>query len=478
LGASLATQVVVGIDAGTTSAKAVVVDAAGRECATGSSDPIRCDTSEPGGSEQDPEEIWRAVVTSVRRALEQVPGTVEVLAVAIGAQSGSVVPIGRDGTAYAAVTWMDTRSRPLVETWTNAMVARIRHTSGWSPSPGLGLATIQWLLDSGVVGDASRWASVDDFLVHRLGGGWTTNPSNATGMQLMDVATLEWSDELCTLCGVEPAQLSRIVSSGSDTGCVGSDAATAMQISPRARLIVGGHDQATASLGLGATEPGDVVLSAGTAWVLSIVTDRIAVGDLPAAFNLSPHVVPSRWSASQYLGGLGAVIAWCLESVGSVGFSARDVARDPRMDQPYFLPSVHDADRMGWGRFVSPSEPVDPADRVRAVFESCAFEVRSAVEAMPRSIPITERPLIFVGGGSRSEALSQIIADVLGRDLAVYPDASWPAFGAARLAAQSRGWTAPRPTASTPTVITHRPDRTRMYEQRYQIYKKLETSDD
>ncbi len=472
-------QVVVGIDAGTTSAKAVVIGAGGLEVASGSSDPIPTDTSAPGGSEQDPEHIWRAVTTAVRRALEQIPHAVDVRAVAVAAQSGSVVPVCHDGVPSPAVTWMDTRSRPLVDEWTGSVVARIRDASGWSPSPGLGLATISWLLDAGVGGSGGgRWASVDDFLLHRLGGGWTTNPSNAAGMQLMDVGALEWSVELCTLCGVEPAQLSRIVSSGTDVGCVGRDAAEALGISARARLIVGGHDQACASLGLGAVEPGDVVLSAGTAWVLSIITNQIAIADVPAAFNLSPHVVSSRWSASQNLGGLGAAIAWCLESFGPGESWERVLMADgPHPDQAYFLPAVHNADRTGWGRFVGPTD-VAPADHVRAVFEACAFEVRSAVERAPGSAPMTDQPIIFVGGGARSVALGHTIADVLGRDLAVYPDTSWPALGAARLAADSQGWVPTISAANLPTAIAHRPDQNPVYEQRYRTYQQLETPDD
>lgn len=475
-----ARQVVVGIDVGTTSVKAVVVDAGGREIASGSSDPIPTDISVPGGSEQDPEEIWQAVSAAVHRAREQVPGSAEVLALAVAAQSGSVVPIGQAGVASRAVTWMDARSRPLVDSWTRSALARIRAASGWVPSAGLGLATISWLLDTSEgVSDVQRWASVDDFLMHRLGAEWITNPSNAAGMQLMDVASLEWSDELCTLCGIEPALLSRIVPSGSDAGRVAPDAAEAMAISPTARLIIGGHDQACAALGLGAVEPGDIVLSAGTAWVLSIITGRVPVAEIPASYNLSPHVVPSRWSASRNLGGLGAAIAWCLESAGPAERLERDLMADgPHLAQPHFLPAIHDARRTDWGRFTGPSEPGAAVDRVRAVFEACAFEVRAATEHAPTSALATGQPIVFVGGGSRSVALAQTIADVLGRDLVAYPDASWPAFGAARLAADSQGWNAPLPTASDPTVVTHRPDRASIYEQRYQTHRQLETSDD
>ena len=77
-----------------------------------------------------------------------------------------------------------------------------------------------------------------------------------------------------------------------------------------APLIVGGHDQACTALALGATEPGVVVVSVGTAWVLTAVTGPVPVDELPPDLNLSPHVVEGRWSASQNLGGLGEMLSW------------------------------------------------------------------------------------------------------------------------------------------------------------------------
>jgi sugar (pentulose or hexulose) kinase len=469
-------RVVIGVDAGTTSAKAVVVDSHGREVAAGRSDPIRTDTNAPGGSEQAPDEIWDAVVTAVRRAVAEASESVEVVTMAVAAQSGSVVPIDGDGVPGRAVTWMDTRSRPLVDSWPLVQQERIRAISGWSAATGLGLATISWLQDAeSGRSDAQRWASVDDLLVHRLVGEWITNPSNAVGMQVMDVVRLEWSDELCGWCGIDATQLSRIAPSGADAGVIDPTAASLMGISPGARLIIGGHDQACAALGLGAIEPGAIVLSAGTAWVLSIITGRVLVDEIPAAFNLSPHVVPSCWSASRYLGGLGAAIGSVLESAGPVDELEQVLVTDePHADQPYFAPEIHSAGRTEWGRFTGPTEPRRPADRVRAVFEACAFEVRAAVEE--GDVGPADDPIVFVGGGSRSTALARIIADVLQRDLAVHADASWPALGAARLAGAALGWPSPA-AAGDSTRVAARADRRATYDQRYRTYRDLMTGD-
>ena len=401
---------VLGLDAGTTSAKAVAVDRAGQILAAAGSDRIATRSTPDGGSEQDPAEIWQALTAAGRRAVEDLGPGVRVAALAVAAQSGSVIPVPARGRVERAVTWMDTRSRSLVESWPPEAAARIRAVSGWMPTSGVGLSSIVWLRaagsdpsaeeDSALVDPSAeedsalvdRWASVDDYLVFRLTGQWATNPSNAAGMQLMEVSTRAWSNELCSFAGIGPSMLSPIRESGSFAGALTGEAASALGLDAGTPVVVGGHDQACAALGLGVADPGDLFLSAGTAWVLTVVTDRADVGELPQALNLSPHVVPGRWTASENLGGLGAMLA--------------------------------------------ETPPAQARDR----FEACALRVRRALEEAGE-MAAGSGDLILVGGGTRFSELVEVIADAIGRPVATRPEATWPALGAARLAGAALGWT-------------------------------------
>ena len=391
--------VVLGLDAGTTSAKAVAVDRAGQILATAGSDPIATRSTPDGGSEQEPDEIWRALTTAARRALHELGPGVRVAALAVAAQSGSVIPVPPRGRAERAITWMDTRSRSVVESWPPEVAARIRALSGWTPTSGVGLSSIAALRapdsDLRASGDpipVVRWASVDDHLMFRLTGQWATNPSNAAGMQLMEVATRTWSNELCRLAGIDPSLLSPIRESGTAAGGLAREAAAALALDADTPVVMGGHDQACAALGLGVVDPGDLFLSAGTAWVLTAVTDRADVAALPPGLNLSPHVVPGRWTASENLGGLGAMLA------------------------------------------------ETPPARTRTAFETCARKVRQALEGAGEFAD-GDGELIMVGGGTRFVELVELIADAIGRPVATRPEATWPALGAARLAGAALGWT-------------------------------------
>ena len=89
------------------------------------------------------------------------------------------------------------------------------------------------------VDSMARWASVDDYLMFRLTAQWVANPSNAAGMQLMDVSTRAWSDELCRLAGVDRSMLSPMVESGCVAGGLTADASDALAIAACHVLLEG-----------------------------------------------------------------------------------------------------------------------------------------------------------------------------------------------------------------------------------------------
>ena len=468
------TAVVIGLDAGTTSIKMVAVDTEGIIQASACSDPIPTQIPSPGASVQQPSAIWNALATACQRGMSTLDRSTPVAALALAAQSGSVIPMGGfNGEGDASlITWMDTRSRELVHSWDASTQTTIRTISGWAPSPGLGLSTISWVR-AGATVEPRRWAAVDDFLIHELTGSWITNPSNAAGMQLMDVSSLEWSAELCEIAGVKISALSVLSPSGKQAGHLTAIAAETMQLPQATPVVIGGHDQSCAALGLGITTPGSALLSLGTAWVLTMVTNRANATAVPHSFNLSPHVVPDRWSVSKSLGGLGAALASEIASEQSDLDTELDRS-SPNIDDPYFLPALHDANRISWGQFTGPTTP-NRIERLRAVIEACAFEARLTLEQASPSVLVHE--LTVIGGGTNSRYLTQQIADATGVPLAVRREASRPALGAAMLAAGSRGWpTFNNPTTPTATILPSLPYNETM-DKRYAEYRRLTSGD-
>jgi sugar (pentulose or hexulose) kinase len=105
---------ILGLDIGTTATKGVLFDLSGAELATAEqSYPLQ--TPQPGWVEQNPEEVWQALVRIVRLIVAQAGSGTDILAVALSAQAGSLIPVKENGTPiYPIITWMDQRAEGLV----------------------------------------------------------------------------------------------------------------------------------------------------------------------------------------------------------------------------------------------------------------------------------------------------------------------------------------------------------------------------
>lgn len=466
---------VIGLDIGTGSVKAVATDADGKVIGEASSPPLITSAPTPGASEQDPAQLLASVDDAVTRAMRFAPDC-RVAAIAAAAQSGSLIAIDTKGVPARVVTWMDTRSAAVVGRWRPAERKLIRELSGWNASPGLGLSTIAWLRKSEPLtfAAAARFASVDDLVTHHLTDEWSTNPSNASGMQLMDVVTRQWSERLCEFVGITADRLSPIVATGSQIGVVSERAAATLGLAPTATVVAGGHDQACAALALGVVAPGTVFLSAGTAWVLTTTTTQCDVASLPNGISLSPHFLDKQWSASRHIGALGAAIVW---AIGELGVSAGDLdtmlhSHSPAPDDPFFLPALDDPHRVAWGRFTEGSTAAATvAARAWAVLESAAFEVRHELELLA-SLFVTTETLVVVGRAA-SPLVCRLIASACDICVVRRDEMSWPALGAAQIAASTLGWSAPDSDPNRREQVEPHPSLRDALALRYLEYRRL-----
>ncbi len=439
---------IIGIDVGTTNAKAVLFDLAGTElasaeCAYGLSAPY------PGWAEQDPEEVWRAII-HILRALAKVKSARPV-ALAVSSQSGTLIPADAKGDPiYPAITWLDGRSEEIVQQWSRQGDAeRIRQITGWNPHPGLPLATLAWLAQHhpALAHSAQRWLCMNDFVVHRLCGQFFTNPSNAGVTQMMDPAMGIWSAELCDLAGVRPNQLSPVVQTGALLGMLRPAVASETGLPTGIPILNGGHDQGCTAMALGVMNTSQALLACGTSWVVTSVVGVYSARHVPAELDLNPHVIPCGQTASQSLGGLGAGLEWLVNMCWAElptrdeRYGALDLALGatrPGGDGLLFLPlsGGHAAPAgLQQGGWVNLQLGHTRAHLARAVMEGAAFELRLALESLNRAgMPVHE--LWMVGGATRSPLWSCLVAEVTGFPLRVTRTANLPAAGAAMLA----GW--------------------------------------
>jgi xylulokinase len=448
-------ELFIGLDVGTTATKALLFDLDGRVLASATCG-YRLLTPQPDWVEQDPEEIWQAVVKALRSITRECGPHDHLVALGQSSQGGTTIPVdARGGPLHQAFSWMDQRAGPEAEQVRAAWGAEaLQHLTGWPLMSGLPLNHIAWYRRNCPVEFAAtaRLLFVNDFIGQRLTGQYCMNPSDASITQLMNLATGDWDNRLLEVAGIERRQLSPIQPSSTAVGLLTQSASEATGLPPGMLVVNGAHDQYCAAVGTGVTRPGQVLLSCGTAWVTLAVPESLEVG-LHSGLAISRHAVENRWGAIRSLGGVGASLEWLLDNVwgGAQAGAERGqlyqalnagVARvSAGAEGVLFLP-LAGGHAAGYGSarggFLNLALEHSRDHLARAVMEGTVFELRWAIEEMrAKGIQVTK--LVMVGGAAKSSAWPQIVADVLGISVAMPEVKDAAACGAAILAGVGAG---------------------------------------
>lgn len=447
-------SLLLGVEVGTSTIKAVVYDLDGVERVTARR-PVALLTPQPGWAEQDAGELWRALLAILREVTAASASHGRIAALALAAQAGSIVPVDRQGAPLAPlVTWLDQRAAPIVAEWReHGSNARIREISGWHPHAGLGLAIAAWLTRNApqLATRTAHYLDVQGFLLQHLVGRPITDFSEAAELLLFDRSARAWSPELCALAGIVVTQLGAVIPAGTLAGPLLPDVAATVGLPPDVLVVAGGQDQCCAALGMGIVAPGELMLASGTAWVLTALTSSPDLGQLPPGMDLNFHVAPGVYTASQLLGGFGAVVEWWLKILypdDAARYAALDAAlQSPGYSDLYFLPlggSVQAGSAQGG--FLGLRLNHTPEEMVVALCQGIGYEVRWALDVLAAAHLPAQR-LWMSGGATHSPHWPALLAAITGVPVQVAHGANWPARGAALLAANGAGLLGDLPAA-------------------------------
>ena len=481
-------ETILSLDIGTTMAKGVVFDLEGSELAIVEK---RLSLIKPrsGWVEMNPEEIWEKVLGIIHQLANVIDPNCFIKALSLSTQGGSMVSVKKDGTpSYNLITWLDRRSQPLVDEWERQGIDRkIKQISGWSPSAGLPLCSIVALRQyhPDIFRESARFLSLNDFLAYQLTRSYVTNPSMAGEMLLVDIRSGEWNEELCSLAGIQVSQLSTILSSESVIGEILPSVCKAAGLPMGTPLFTGGQDHSCEALALGLRSAGDFWLACGSAWVLNVVADIADQETFPPEMCLNFHVLPERWVASQFLGGLGAGFEWWLEQCWQGSLSSQQSSRQvtlesldlalaktkPGSSDLLAFPvsgAQHGRSRVPGG-FIGLRIDHTAADMGRAIMEGAAFELRMALEEIKEN-DYSVKQLWMIGGASHSAYWPQILADVTNIPILISQYRHGPALGAAILAARGLGFLDDYPNWISAKVVPVNLELTSFYDQRFSAY--------
>lgn len=431
-----------GLDLGTGSVKALVLDDNGAALAVASA-PVPVHAPLPGWAESAPLDWWSSVKAAVGEVLART--SAPIMAVGLAGQMHGVVMARSDGTALRpAIISLDSRAKSDLAAY-RSLPPPLLASLGNPLVPGMAGPLLRWLArnEPAVVGRADWALQPKDWVRLRLVGEAGTEPSDASGTLLFDLERNTWSLPVVAALGLRSALLPPLGQSSAVAGTLLGAPAKELGLPEGTPVAFGCADTAAALVGAGLYDPAAVQLTVGSA--AQVVALRLSPEPDPhLRYHLFASAVEGRWYALAAVQAAGVVLSWVLralqatweeayEMLEAVPAGARGVIFLPHLAGAR-SPSMNSAARAGfWGLELRH----DRADMVRAAFEGVAFSVAEAAAALPEFAPASTVHL--AGGGTLHPSWRQLLCDLLDKHLSIVEVPDTSARGAALVAARSIG---------------------------------------
>jgi xylulokinase len=415
------TDVLVGIDVGTSGVKALALSPTGEVLARAEKEyPLS--TPQPGWAEQDPEDWW-AATESVLDELGVEPVSIGLS----GQMHGLVVLDGSGRVLRPAILWNDQRTQAECEEIERRFgLDRLIELTGNRALAGFTAPKLLWLRKH----EPDTFARIrhvllpKDYVRFRMTGEQAIDVADASGTLLFDVGNRRWSDEV--LAALElPREWLPAAYECTDIAAAG--------------------DQAAGALGVGVDGPGALSVVLGTSGVVFSALPEYRP-EPEARLHTFCHAVPGTWHAMGVMLSAAGSLQWLRGALGGAPYEAllhEADAWDPGVEGLLFQPYLQGertphADPDARGAFVGLTLRHDRGALVRATLEGVAYGLRDSLELL-RSLGADVEIGRVSGGGARSELWLRIVASVLGVPLERTIAEEGAAFGAALLGGVKHG---------------------------------------
>ncbi|MCX5512732.1 xylulokinase [Kaistia algarum] len=442
---------VLGIDIGTSSVKALLIDAEARVVGVGRGAYPTAQPA-PGLSEQDPEDWKSAAIVAVRAALAGAEARVE--AISFSGHMSAPVLLGEDGAALAAChTIADQRSVGEIALIDAALTADIAARTGNFPAAHLTLPKLLWWKrHHPEIFARTRFVLMPkDYLRLWMTGDIAADPTDSGNSMLFDASRRDWAEDLAKRAGIGAARLPRLREPGEIAGALLPGPAEALGLAAGLPVVTGAADMAAMLLGSGVDLAGDVAVTIGTSANVIAGLSRVEPS-LIGAMNVEPGLAPHElYAIGSHFGGGGALgwLAGLLSGaerpdpavLAPVSLTAEGIAlgSEGLIFLPYLSgggsPSFDPAAR---GAFLGLAMKHGSAHMLRAIVEGVTCDLGASLDLFAGLAP--RRRILFSGGGSRIAFWPQLLADMSGLPVVNASASDASALGAALIAGVGIGW--------------------------------------
>jgi gluconokinase len=442
-----------GVDIGTTSTKTVVFTLDGQVVAQHAVEyPLLCIA--PGMAEQQPQQIYQAVLDSIGNAVRAANASAaEVALVSFSAAMHSVIALDQDNQLLTnSITWADNRASVWARRIRDEFDGQaIYQRTGTPIHPMSPLCKLMWLRHehADIFQRAARFVGIKEYVFFRLFGRWLVDYSIASATGMFNLQELNWDRGALALLGVRVEQLSPPVPT---TECLqGLDGGVAQQLGLRTDtpFVIGANDGVLSNLGVNAVAPGQVAVTIGTSGAMRSVIDRPMTD--PSGRTFCYALTQQHWVVGGPVNNGGNIFRWVRDELATAeAQQARLAGRDPYdalteiaanvapgaeglLFHPYLAGErapLWNADLRG--SFFGLALHHRKEHMIRAALEGVIFNLYSILPAVEALIGPTRR-MMATGGFARSALWRQMMADIFNREVEVPQSVESSCLGAAVL---------------------------------------------
>lgn len=478
-----------GIDIGTSSCKAVVFNADGRQATPRAVRNYEIIALSPGFAELDPSIVMRCCFEVISEAAKG--ASEKIAAICVSSQGEAFTPIGMDGRALDnAMVSSDSRSLECMNAFTTLFGSeKLYRITGHTPSTLFSLFKLLWLKKNKprVFAGARKFLCFEDLLAFSLGVEPAMGQPLAGRTMLFDIAKHEWSHEILDAIGLSSDKLARVLPSGSAAGRIPDQYASALGLPHGVKFVAGGHDQTLGALGAGAFEAGDAMYAAGSVECICPVIPELTLSQTLFRNNLCSYdyPLPGYWTTVAYSLTGSNLIDYFRNTLGngsdySTLTGEMPECPTPLLTLPYFTPSGtpyfdQETPACIYGMRMTTSR----GELFKGMLEGIALEMKLNLSILEES-GIHIKRFMTAGGGCRNPHLIQLKADVLNRPLMCPVVEETGCRGAALLAQSAdeniRVTELPHLRIENGKNIMPRHEHVQFYEEKFEKYKQFSSS--
>jgi xylulokinase len=422
-------------DLGTTGNKATLYDREGQLLGS-SFYAYDTEYAYTGWAEQNPEDWWKAVCYSTHELLQKTQAAQsDIACMTFSGQMMGAVALGKDARPLQnAFIWADTRALEQ-EKWIAERISfsEIYEITGHRLSASYSLAKILWIRQyrPDIYNAAYKFVHAKDAIVARLTGEFVTEPSDASGMNLYNLMTGQWSEQILDAVELPISKLPEIHPSIAVVGSVRPDIAEEVGVAAGTPVVIGGGDGACAAAGAGVIREGSAYNYIGSSSWIALSTQDPVFDPGYRTFTFG-HVIPNMFMPTGTMQAAGASYQWTRDQLAiaekqvaqALGISAYELMNSevettaPGAEGLFYLPYLMGERSPRWnprarGAFVGLTIRHTRAHMSRAVLEGITMNMRVILDAF-RDQGKQINAMRVIGGGARGKVWNQTMADIYG----------------------------------------------------------------